>query len=850
MLRAAVKSLLARKLRLALSAFAIVLGVAFVAGSYVFTDTLDQTFDEIFAETTPDIVVRPAQTGAVSLEFTGGDSRILQPVLVDELTAVDGVDRVDGFVESQSAFVVGADGDLVGGNGPPGIGTNWTDAPAQDGSVPLRLVAGRQPMRSGEVVLDVKTADQAGYRVDDRVTLITAGDPPQVTATMVGTAEFGGGASLAGATLALFDTATAQELFLGGEDAYTSIAVTASDDAGIRQVRDRIQEVLPEGVEARTADEVTAETAESLEEALGFFNTFLLVFAAVALLVGIFLILNTFSILVAQRTQEMALYRALGASRRQVTRAVLLEALAVGIVGSTLGLLLGLGVAQLLKIAFGLFGLDLGGGAGLVMRPRTVLVGYAVGIIVTTIAAYVPARRAARVPPVAAMREDVAFAPPSRRRHAGLGAGLTAAGTAAMVGGLFFDVPQAGWLVGAGIVGVFVGIAFLAPVIGPPIVAVIAAGFPRFFGTVGRLARENAQRNPRRTAATASALMIGLALVAAISVLGQSTNKSIDKALDDGLDAEFVVSNPIGQPFSPAIADRIAELDGVDEVAQVRYNGAQVDGGDVSLAAFEPAAFSRAVDFDVSDGELTLGSGEVLVSDTYAAEHQLSVGDSVTMTLATGELPLEVTGLYPQGQTFNEMAVGLGTLAAAGIRPADSLVYVIAEPDTDLAAVRQGIAEVTDELPLVAVKDQEEFKEDQRAQVNQLLFLVYALLGLAIIIAVLGIVNTLALSVFERTREIGLLRAVGLSRQQLRRMIRLEATAIAVLGAVLGVGLGVVFGIALQRSQAGEGLEVLAVPWLQLVIFVLLSGLVGVLAALWPAYRAARLDVLRAITTE
>jgi putative ABC transport system permease protein len=849
MLRATVKSLLARKLRLALSAFAIVLGVAFVAGSYVFTDTIDQTFEEIFAETTADIVVRPAQSGAGNLDFTGGDARTIEPAVLDDIVAVDGVDRVDGYVDTQSMFVVGADGTVVGGNGPPGIGTNWTEAPAQDGSVPLRLAEGREPRSAEDVVLDVKTADQAGYRVGDSVTLITPSDPPQVTATMVGTAEFGGGASLAGATLALFDTETAQGLILGGENAYTSVAVTASDDADVAQLRDRIEQVLPESVEAKTGDEVTAETAESLEEALGFFNTFLLVFAAVALLVGIFLILNTFSILVAQRTQEMALYRALGATRRQVTRSVMLEALAVGIVGSTLGLLLGLGVAQLLKLAFGLFGLDLGG-AGLVLLPRTALIAYAVGVIVTVVAAYVPARRAAKIAPVAAMRDDVALPLSSRKRHAGLGGLLTAIGAAAMVAGLFFDVPQAGWLVGAGIVAVFVGVALLGPVIGPPIVRVIAAGFPRFFGTVGRLARENAQRNPRRTAATASALMIGMALVATMSVLGQSANKSIDKALDDGLNAQFVVSNAIGQPFSPAIADEIAELDGVAEVARVRYNGAVIDGGDVFVAAFEPAAFTEAVDFDVSDGELTLGSGDVLVSKTYADEHQVAVGDSLSMTLPTADVPLRVSGLYPQGQMFNDVAVGLDTLESAGIRPADSLVYVVAESGADLSSLRQGVDEVTAELPLVAVKDQEEFKADQRAQVNQLLFLVYALLGLAIIIAVLGIVNTLALSVLERTREIGLLRAVGLSRPQLRRMVRLESIAIAVLGAVLGVGLGIVFGIALQRSQSGEGLEVLAVPWVQLVVFVLLAGAVGVLAALWPAHRAARLDVLRAITTE
>jgi putative ABC transport system permease protein len=849
MLRATIKSLLARKLRLAMSAFAIVLGVAFVAGSYVFTDTLDETFQELFADSSSDIIVRPATTGGGEFEFSGGDARTLPAALVDDVAGLDGVDRADGFVESESVFVIDVDGKVVGGNGPPGIGSNWSDAPAADGSVPLRIIDGQEPNGSTEVVLDAKTADRARYELGDTVTLITPGVSPQVQAELVGTAEFGSSGSLAGATAALFDTTTAQEIILGGDDAFSRIAVTAEDDDAVGALRDDIQQRLPDGVEAKTGAEIAAENESALKEGLGFFNTFLLVFAAIALFVGIFLILNTFSILVAQRTQEMALYRALGASRRQVTRSVLLEALAVGIVGSTLGLLLGLGVAQLLKLVFGSFGLDLGG-AGLALRPRTVLVAYAVGIIVTLIAAYIPARRAARIPPVAAMRDDAALPQSSRKRHAGLGVVLTAAGSIAMAAGLFFDVPQAGWLVGAGIVAVFVGIALLAPVLGPPIVRVIAAGYSRLFGAVGRLARENALRNPRRTAATASALMIGLALVAAMSVLGQSTNKSIDKALDDGLNADFVVSNAIGQPFSPSIADEIAELDGVDEVAQVRYNGAQVDGRDVFVAAFEPAAYSQAVDVDVSDGELTLGSGDVLVSETYAEEHQVAVADSLSIAFPTGELPLQVRGIYPQGQQFNDMAVGLDALEAAGIRPADSLVYVVAEPGTDLADLRQGIDQATEEMPLVAVKDQEEFKADQRAQVNQLLFLVYALLGLAIIIAILGIVNTLALSVFERTREIGLLRAVGLSRPQLRRMVRLESIAIAVLGAVLGVGLGIVFGIALQRSQAGEGLDVLAVPWIQLVIFVLLAGVVGVLAALWPAYRAARLDVLRAITTE
>ena len=452
--------------------------------------------------------------------------------------------------------------------------------------------------------------------------------------------------------------------------------------------------------------------------------------------------------------------------------------------------------------------------------------------------------------PVAAMRDDVALPQSSRKRHAGLGSVLTAAGAIGMGIGLFFDVPQAGWLVGAGIVAVFVGVALLAPVIGPPIVRVISAGFPRFFGTVGRLARENAQRNPRGTAATASALMIGLALVAAMAVLGQSANKSIDKALDDGLNADFVVSNAIGQPFSPAVAEEIAQLDGVDEVAQVRYNGAQVDGASVFVAAFDPAAFTQAVNFDVSAGDLTLGSGDVLVSETYAEEHQVAVGDSLSMALPTGEQSLQVTGIYPQGQQFNDMAVGLGTLEAAGIRPADSLVYVVVEPDTDLAAVRDGIDEVTAEVPLIAVKDQEGFKADQRASGEP---------------AVVPGVRPARVGHHHR----------GARHRQHARLVSPRAhpgdrasagsrpvSAPAAPNGSAGVdcdrrsrcrarrGAGGCVrnrasALAGRRRPGSAGGAVGSAR-----VFVLLAGVVGVLAALWPAHRAARLDVLRAITTE
>lgn len=854
MLRVTLKSLLARKVRLVMSAFAIVLGVAFVAGSYVFTDTLDKTFEEIFSDLNGDVVVRPE--GAQGLSTLVGsasisnDARTVPATMVDQLASLDGALRADGVVENRSVFVVGTDGRVVSGGGAPGIGANWTDAPNTTGESPLRIEVGKPPTSDGEVVVDTRSAELGGYEVGDTVRLITSGERAEVQATLVGTATFGESASLAGATLALFETRTAQRLLLGGADAFTTITVAARDGVSQEELRADIEAILPDGLEAKTGTETSNETSDGLRDALGFFNTFLLVFAAVSLFVGTFLILNTFSILVAQRSQEIALYRALGAGRRQVTRSVLTEALVVGLFGATVGLLLGLAVAQLLKLAFSAFGLDLGPG-GLVLEPRTVVIAYFVGVVVTMAAAYIPARRAARVAPVAAMRDDVAPPQAPRSLHAGAGGLLAFGGAAALGAGLFLESSQQAALVGAGITGVFLGIALLAPVLAGPIVRVVAAGYPRLLGTVGRLARENALRNPRRTAATASALMVGLALVSAMAVIGESTNKSIDVALEDDLTADFVISNAVGQAFSPTVASDVAELNGVADVARVRWQAGQVAGEDANLAALEPEAFARAVRLDLTDGDADLGSDGVLVARALAEREELGVGDPLALSLPSGTRQHDVVGIFADNTVIgSEVIIGLDVLEAAGVSPADSFVYVVTEPDADRAEVRDRLEDVTSSIPTVTVKDQEAFKEEQRAPVNRLLSLVYALLGLAVLIAVLGIVNTLALSVIERTREVGLLRAVGMSRRQLRAMVRWESVAIAVLGAVLGIVLGVIFGVALQSALSSEGLEVLAIPWARLAGFVVLAALVGVLAAVWPARRAAKLDVLRAVTTE
>jgi putative ABC transport system permease protein len=850
MFRATLKSLLAHKLRMGMSAFAIVLGVAFVAGTFVFTDTLGSSFNDLFRQTAPDVTVRPAQAAAAAQGgFTGADSRTVPADVVDELSAVDGVQRADGNITDQGTFIIGTDGKVVGsGGGAPGIGGNFNDSPAADGTAIVTITQGEPPSGPGEVVIDDASAAASGYQLGDTVRLVTSGAQPSVTGTLVGTVRFGESGNLIGATLALFDTVTAQQLYLGGQNAFNDIAVTGDGSMTNSELAAAITAVLPADLEAVDDVTIAEENSDQLEQGLSFITTFLLVFAAVALVVGTFLILNTFSIIVAQRTRELALFRALGASKGQVTRSVLLEALVVGVIGSTVGLALGFALAAGLKALFGAIGLDLGQ-AGLVFEPRTAIAAYTVGVLVTLLAAYLPARKAAKVPPVAAMRDDVSIPESSMRRRLAGGVALTVLGAGLMIWALAFD----GGLqpLGGGVLAVFIGVALLSPVIGKPIVTVIAGGYPRLFGTVGLLARENARRNPRRTAATASALMIGLALVTTMAILGQSTKASVDELISSDLKADYIVSNAIQAPFSAAVAPEIAALPGVSAAVPFRFSIVDIDGEQSFVAAFDPVAMGQVVAITVESGSLDTGDDGVLVSSSRAEAAGWSVGDQITVGLPAGPVTLTISGIIaPSPLIGGEIVLPLAVLEAGGVAPVDSTVYITRAAGADPDSVLAGIDGVLADLPTVTAKDQAEFAEEQRAPIDQLLAIIYALLGLAVIIAVLGIINTLALSVIERTREVGLLRAVGMSRRQLRSMIRLESVAISVLGAVLGIGLGLIFGISLQQAISGDGITVLSVPLLQLLIFVLLAGVVGVLAAVWPARRAARMDVLRAITAE
>ena len=852
MLRASWKSLMGRKVRLLLSTFAIVLGVAFVAGTLVFTDTLSRSFTGIFSSSVGDVVVSPRGANTSDGAPT---TRSVPASLVRTLATADGAARADGNVSSFGLFVVDQHGKLVGGNGPPGIAVSYNTAPAAHGLEGLSIVRGHPPRSGDQVAMDERTAKTAGYHVGDTVSLVGAGKTALVHPTLVGLAGYRDGGSTNGATITVLTTEAAQRMFLQGKDAFNDVWVTAKPGVSEADLRDQVSALLPSGYKAVTGDKAAKDAASGVLDAITFISVFLLIFAGISLVVGSFLIVNTFSILVAQRSRELALLRALGASRRQVTRSVLFEATVLGFLGATIGLALGIVLAIGIRFLFAQFGLDLSG-QSLVFQARTVLVSYAVGIVVTVVAAYVPARRAARIAPVQALRDDVALQESSMRRRLAVGVLMLVGGVALMLTGLFADVPKPGYWVGGGILVALLGAAAASPVLSRPFLAVAAALFVRLFGPVGRLAGQNALRNPRRTAATASALMIGLALVTTMAMVGASSKASIDKTVADNFQGDLVVSNIVGERFSPSVGDRVEKLDGVASVTRLRTVQAEVGTGSeasgASVLAATPSSLARSVRVTMKQGTTgDLRDGTVFVTAKRAAADRLDVGDRVRMRMPVGVRSYRVAGIVADNNPvlFAPFTTTLHSLVEAGYQPADNQLIIDKSAGTSTSQLRKEVDRVTAGLPTVTVKDQAGYAAEARGQFDQLLFIIYALLAMALVIAVLGVVNTLALSVIERTREVGLLRAIGLSRRQLRTMVRLESVVIAVLGALLGVAM-VVFGFALMASLRGEGLEVTVVPVVQLAVVVVVAGLFGVLAAVFPARRAARLDVLRAIASD
>ena len=846
MWRATVKSLLARKLRLFLTAFAVVLGVGFTAGTFVLTDTALRSFDDLFgaAFRGTDVVVQaraafvPTEGGSAG----GGSERT--PIPEDVLATVRGVPGVraaDGDVAGFAQLIDPKTDKVIQNGGAPTSGNSWDPDVTQ-----LRVVEGSAPSGPDQVAVDAGSASDHDLAPGQSIRVVTPTGTDSYTVS--GILRFGSADSLLGATLAIFDLPTAQRVF-DRPGSFDFIYVSGEPDVSASQLASRIGTVLPSGYQAITGESAVADQTKQVSEGLGFLRTGLLVFAFVSLFVGAFIIFNTFNIVVTQRTRELALYRALGATRAQVNRSVLAESALVGLVASAAGIVVGVALAALLKVGLAALGLKLPPTA-LVVAARTVIVSLLVGTGITIVAAVSPARRASRVAPVEALRESIAPSVSLRRRVI-VGAALTALGIAALVAGLFGGVSNAGIVVGIGAAFTFVGVAVLSPLVARPLAATIGRPFRRRVS--GRLGGENAVRNPRRTASTAAALMIGLGLVAFVAVFAASLKASATATLDRVLRADLTLTSNQFQPFSPQLATDLKALPDVSVVSPFRQEEAKIGSSTTFVAAIDPATIQDVAEVQIVRGSLADLSepDTVIVSRTEAAARGFAVGDTIPLSFPrTGVQHLRVVATFEPNQLLNDYTVSLETYGANVSQVFDSTVFVKVTPGAPLAQARTEVDRVLKDYPAVTASDQTEFKQQQLTAIDQVFAIVYVLLFLSVVISMFGIVNTLGLSIYERVRELGLLRAVGMSRRQVRRMVRVEAVIIAVLGAVLGLAIGILFGWAMQRALSHLGIDRLAIPAGQLVFMLLVAALLGVVAAIWPARRAARLNVLEAIAYE
>jgi putative ABC transport system permease protein len=846
--RATLKSLLAHKLRLGLTALAIVLGVGFVSGTYILTDTMNRAFDDLFQTVNEGVAVSVSSVPEFEANVPGGQTAGLgeriQASVLETVRSVDGVRAAEGSLTGY-AQLVDKSGEAITTGGAPTFGVSWA---VDDELNPAVIRSGRGPQRAGEIAVDAATARESDLQVGDRVTVLLQGPPME--ATIVGVFGFGEADNLGGATVVAFDPETAQTA-LNGNGTYDTIEVAADRGVTPEELRSRVQRVLPEDIQAKTGEQAAQDASDDLQEALSFFNIALLVFAFVALFVGAFIIFNTFQILVTQRTRELALFRALGASAKQIRRSVIIEAVVVGVLASVAGLAFGLVIAVGLQGLLVLFGIELPS-TGLQILTRTVVVALVVGVGTTVASSIMPSIRASRIPPVAALRDPD---PPGyfhSRRRALAGALVTAVGIALLMVGLSGAASNDAALVGLGAAVVFFGVAVLGPVLARPISRLIGAPLPRLRGVAGKLGLENAVRNPKRTAATAAALMIGLGLVAFVSIFAASITSSSDRILEETLRADYIVSSEQFTGFSQAIAEELEASEAVGAVAEFRAGVVGLDGRATQIQGVNGATLSQVANVEVVSGSVQdLGQDEVLVFDETAESNGLRVGSRVTFEFArTGGQELTVAGIYGNRELLGDWVISLETYDQNFTEHLDIVVLAKIAPGASRQEAEAAVDRVAEGFPNVRIQDQAEFREAQRQQINQILGLVTALLGLSILIAGAGIVNTLALSVFERTREIGLLRAVGLSRRQVRSMVRWEAVIIAVFGAVLGTVVGIFFGWAMVQALSDQGIRVLSVPAGRLAVYIVLAGLIGVAAAVFPAWRATKLDVLKAIVTE
>ncbi|MFF8809350.1 ABC transporter permease [Streptomyces omiyaensis] len=853
--RTSLRNLLAHKGRMALSAVAVLLSVAFVSGTLVFTDTMNTTFDKLFAVTASDVTVSPAEADPQDESPDTGRPESFPASVVDKARKAKGVADAQGSVTSMGVTVVDEDDKNVGPTtGAPTIAVNWSPYELRS----VRLVEGHEPRGPTDVVVDRGTADKHGLKLGAPLrTISAAGD---FTAAVSGIVEFE--VTNPGATVVYFDTATAQRRLLGKEGLFTQVMVDAAPGVSDEALKADLAAALGDGYRLQTAAEAADAGREDVAGFLDVMKYAMLGFAGIAFLVGIFLIVNTFSMLVAQRTREIGLLRAIGSSREQINRSVLVEAVLLGLIGSVAGVAAGVGLAVGLMELMSSMGMELST-RDLTVAWTTPVIGLALGVLVTVLAAYVPARRAGKVSPMAALRDAGTPADGRAGRVRGaLGLLLTLAGGGALWAATQAEKAGTGslWL-GVGVVLSLLGFVVVGPVLAGGVVRVLGLVVLRVFGPVGRMAERNALRNPRRTGATGAALMIGLALVACLSVVGSSMVASATEELDRSVGADYIVQNQTGAPIVPQAQAAVEKAAGLDHVTEYRPVDVRITDprGTVSkewLAATEPT-YPQDLRREVASGDLAAayGPGAMSVGSDYATEHGVKVGDTLTVSFAHGSTAkLRVAaitadvGNVDNGAMYTNVTTARAHLPAERV-PASALLLASAK-DGQEAAAYESLKTALAPYPQYKVSNQADYKEDLKNQVGQLLNIVYGLLALAIVVAVLGVVNTLALSVVERTREIGLMRAIGLSRRQLRRMIRLESVVIALFGALLGLGLGMGWGTAAQKLLALEGLGVLEIPWPTILTVFAGSAFVGLFAALVPAFRAGRMNVLNAIASD
>ena len=852
MLKVTLRGLMAHKVRLIATAVSVLLGVAFMSGTQVLTSSVSASFDKVFADVYASIDVVVRSTNEVDTPFGPERTRISEAVL-PTLVGVPGVEAAEGQVVGQIRVLDKDNQPLVTAQGPPNFGLNWLTSPALNG---WTIVDGASPVAANDIVLDAKSAKDGKYAVGDTVNVsVTNGVQPF---QVVGIAKFGKLETWGGAQAALFATSTIQTL-VGEPGMYDWISVAGQNNESQTQLSGEISKVIPPGTEAITGAEFTEESQSAFQKIIGIFSTFLLVFALIALFVGSFIIYNTFSIIVAQRTKELALLRALGASRGQVLRSIILEALFVGLIASIIGvgfgILLAIGLNKLMQ-SIGFSGPD----TPIVLPPVAILVSLLVGTFITLVSALFPARRAATVPPIAAMRDVAVDRTGTSRLRVAFGLILLALGAFMLWFGLNGNSDSGLQIIGGGAFFVFIALTVIGPVIATPFASVLGWPLQKASRITGRLARENAMRNPRRTSTTASALMIGIGLVGFIAVTAQSVKASTVDAINQSVTGQYVVTTEsFGSTALPqSMAAELDAVAGVDVAAGISATFANINNSGKIILAVDPDAISQVIEFDDVEGSFaSLGVGEIAASEKLAEEKQLKIGDPVELVFLQGgattltlgsiyktEFPIQGPGwiistdqfntlVPPSQQTFVAIYIKLDDTSSAGVD-----------------AALPGLKAVADTVPGAKLQNLDEYKKAQTDQVNQFLQIVYVLLALALIIAIVGVVNTLLLSVYERTRELGLLRAVGMSRRQVRSTIRLESVIISLMGTLIGLVIGIIFGWALVTALVDEGITSFAIPWSQLFIIVIIAILAGVGAALYPARRAARLDVLRAISSD